>query len=259
MSEYLISRKRGFEFSDLEHNALGILIIKESIDTVSSTVTKLLEGKLITDILYREYNIDYLSGLIVFQYQEHDWTIIISFDLCADKTVSEISQLLQTSCIYLIHEDTSSCSEYRLYDKGICIEEFCWGIIYTDEVWEVSSKDFHAFALERKAQGNPLPNGWNPKAWDIYCFDKYDRSYQFRSNIHTATEKEVKQVDEFLNRLFSNLGVWLPDWEYLPPIMGQSLKESKIKPEDFVRVDLISNAKCVNEVANNLENGEFKF
>lgn len=253
MKKVSIFQRRGFEFSDLEQNKLGILMIESSITQVSPTVTNLLNGTLKTNVLKQVDESDHSCippGLAIFQYQQHNWTIIIPFDICASETVSQISKLLQTRCIYLQHENTSSCSSYILYEKGICIEEFCWGASYTEEIWEVLPEEFFQFAQKREAQGNPLPTRWNPKEWSIYCFEGY-RSYQFRSNIRTVTQAEVIKVDKFLDFLLSGLEAWLPDWEYLP-FMGQPIDRIKATAEDFVSVDIISNYRCVNEVVINL-------
>lgn len=41
-----LSQKRGFEFSELELNSLGILMVKAPIDRVSPLIAKLLRGTL---------------------------------------------------------------------------------------------------------------------------------------------------------------------------------------------------------------------
>ena len=241
MEQIPLSKRRGFEFSELMRNKLGILLVKASIEKVSPTVVELLNGILETDVFGREHNFGW--GCILSQYREHDWTIVFPFDICAGSTVLQISKMLETYCIYLQHEDTSSCSSYELLHCGNRIEEFQWGCDYIEEVWGIAAEKFFQFAREREASGNPLPFGWNPNSWDIYCIRGYS-SYQFRSSINKATEAEVIDTNKFLDTLLRHQNAWLPDWECLP----YGGEHSQVNAEDFVRVDLISNAKSVNEV-----------
>ena len=152
--------------------------------------------------------------------------------------------MLETRCIYLGSEDTSGSSSYSLFETGRCIEEFEWGCDYTEEFLEIDREDLWQFAEERAKQGNPLPSGWDPSQWNVYCFEGFS-NYKFRSNTRTATEVEVLNTDTFLNTLFYAQDAWLPGWEYIP--CTDDLSDSPLKADDFVRVDCIQGAKSVNE------------
>ena len=122
MQELPLSQRRGFEFSEFGHNQLAILMVKAPIEQTISTTAELLDGKLEIDVLEKEYKLrdnlkdyDETRGwdLILHQYSGHDWTIVFNFDVCADRTVAKISQLLDSYCIYLQYQDTSSWSGYN--------------------------------------------------------------------------------------------------------------------------------------------------
>jgi len=239
-----LSERRGFEFSGLGVNTLGILLIKAPIELVSPTISELLHGVLETDAFGREYDSYLRRYRILHQYRGHDWTIICPFDICASGTVAKISEQLQVDCIYLENEDTSGCSGYKLFVRGACVEEFDWGCDYTEEVWEVTPEEFPQFLKQREAEGNPLPPGWDYRQWNVYCLAGY--CYRFRSYTRAATCEEVKDTDRFLDKLFRAQDAWLPDWEYLP--WSETIDGSQISASDLVRVDVIHSTTSVNEV-----------
>lgn len=242
MSELPLSERRGFEFSDFGCNRIGILMVKAPIEEVSPILTQWLYGRLENNVLGQAN--DWCSKLL-FQYCGHDWTIVFPFDILATNTVSQLSQQLETRCIYLEYEDTSDCFGYRLFDRGTCIEEFNWGCDYTEEIFGIKPEELLEYAIEREKQGNPILSSWDPRTFDVYCFDDY-RSYAFRSTLNTATEAEVIEIDKFLDTLFRAQDAWLPDWDYLP--CEEKIQAVRAKAEDFVRVDLIRQGKSVNEV-----------
>ncbi len=243
-TETNLPERRGFEFSNWQTNTFGILMVKAPIELVSPAISEILRGELRLDVLIRQYDTQLSSGQILYQYQGHNWTIILNFSICASSTVAKISEQLQSDCIYLETEDTSGCSSYTLLEKGKIIEELHWGVDYTEEVLGIETEELLDFVKMREAQGNPLAEGWDPRKWDIYCFEGYS-SYQFRSNKYKATSNEVKNTESLLDKLFKFHDAWLPDWEYIPAL--EEFEGSKISAEDFVRVDIVHGGISVNE------------
>ena len=247
MSELPLSERRGFELSNFGCNQLGILMVKAPIEEVSPTLTQWLHGKLEINVFGKAYDIYRRRSHLLFQYCGHDWTILFPYYICQTDTVSRLSQQLETRCIYLETEDTSGCDSYSLWDSGTCIEEFNWGCDYTEEVFGIEPQELLEYAIEREKQGNPIPSGWDPRRWDIYCFSDLS-SYQFRSTLNTATEAEVLETYKFLDTLLRAQNAWLPAWDYLPDGDGGKIHAEGAKAEDFVRVDLILGEKWKKQV-----------
>jgi hypothetical protein len=243
MQEVPVPDRRGFDFSDFGTNNIEILMVKAPIQQVSPKLAKLLHGKLKIDVLSQDNNTLFGRHTVVHQYAGHDWTIV--FPGGAMDPVIQLSESLKTSCIYMQHGDTASCSRYQLFHQGVCIEEFDWGCDYTEEFLGVASEDLLEFAQERDAQGESLPDYWDPRKWGVCSFDGL-RSYRFRSSICTATEVDVLDDEKFLNTLMCAQDAWLPDWDYLP--WTESFDISKVNIENFVRIDFIKGRERPPEV-----------
>ncbi len=245
-----ISKRRGLEFIWWRENTLGILMIKAPIELVSPVIASVLNGTLDIDVFGKQYDPHSNRCHTIYQYQGHHWTIVFTFDICAASTVAKISEQLQSDCIYLVTEDTSGCASYQLFEKGKIIEEFNWGCDYTEEFLGIEPEELLEFARERELQGDPLPQHWDPRQWDIYFVNELS-SYQFRSNKYKATKDEVQNEEIFLDKLFQAQDAWLPDWEYLPEIFPllEGLEDLKLcTKKDFIRVDVVHSARTVNEV-----------
>lgn len=240
-----ISERRGLEFLIWQENTLGVLMVKAPIELVSPVICSVFNGVLEIDVFGKQYDPYSSRHHVISQYRGHDWTIIFVFDVCADATVTKISEQLQSDCIYLITEDTSGCSSYILFEKGSIIEELHWGTDYTEEFLGIDYKDLLEFAQQKEAQGDPLSANWNPRAWDIYFVDEY-RNYKFRSNKYKATMEEIQNEEVFLDKLFKVQDAWLPDWEYFPQmfLVLEAFEDLKLCTEqDFVRVDVVHSAR----------------
>jgi hypothetical protein len=248
-----ISERRGLEFLWWQNNTLGVLMVKAPIELVSPVISSMLNGVLEIDVFGKQYDPYSSRHHVLSQYRGHDWTIIFDFDVCADATVTKISEQLQSDCIYLITEDVSGCSSYTLFEKGIIVEELHWGTDYTEEFVGIDHKDLLEFVQQKEAQGDPLAANWDPRTWDIYFVDEY-HNYKFRSNKYKATIEEIQNEEVFLDKLFQLHDTWLPDWEYFPKMFPtlegcEELNDLKLcVKENFVRVDVVFKAKTVNEV-----------
>lgn len=238
-TEIPLSERRGFQFSSLEANSIGILLVKASIELVSPATTKLFGGNLELNVLGKQSDSISGSESLVYQYRGHPWSIVFPIVVCAERKVSRISKLLKTRCIYLQHEDTSSCSGYHLFNKGKCVEEFSWGVDYTEDIFEISPQELTEYAEKMEAQGTPLSDAWNPKKWDIYITNGTHVGYKFRSEECEAeiTEDHLRDEKAFLDFLLRNQDAWLPDYKYLPHGEIAMLKDAM--DEDFERVDRI--------------------
>jgi hypothetical protein len=244
-----ISKRRGLEFHWWRENTLGLLMVKAPIELVSPIVSSVLNGILEIDVLDKSYAPLSNGCRTIHQYQGHKWTIVFSFDICASSTVAKISEQLQSNCIYLVTEDTSGTASYQLFENGKIIEELDWGCDYTEEFLGVEPEDLFEFAQEREKAGNPLSQYWDPRQWDIYFVDEYG-SYKFRSNKYKATSEEVQNTEIFLDRLLQDRDAWLPSYEYFPSIFPliEGLDDFMLcVKEDFVRVDVIHDARTVNK------------
>ncbi|MGI0485704.1 hypothetical protein ACN4EK_09730 [Pantanalinema rosaneae CENA516] len=236
-AEIALSNRRGFQFNELEMNTIGILLVKAPIDSVSPAIATEFGGSLDQNIWGQPCDPDHGWRSLIFQYKEHPWTIVLPIDVCLESQVSQFSGLLKTQCIYLQHEDTSSCSAYHLFDNGKCIEEFDWGDDYTEEFLEISASELPEYAEQMEAQGTPLPDQWNPKQWDIYITSGSYVGYKFRSEACPAdiTEAHLKETTLFLDSLLHRQDAWLPDYPYIP--WGETIAAEAATADDFVRVD----------------------
>ncbi|MBD2447231.1 hypothetical protein H6G76_08635 [Nostoc sp. FACHB-152] len=243
-----IRGRRGFEFSGIYPNSIGILLVKESIEVVSPAIAKVFGGVLETNVLGKEYPWSQERfKRIVLQYQGHAWTIIYPLGPCIEAEVCEVSNILKTHCIYIAHEDTSGWLIYKLFDQGKCIEEYGTGTDYTQEVLEIEPENLLELVLEKEAQGTPLASGWDPRQWDIYFVEGYS-CYKFRSEEYTTTKEQLLDTFKFLDTLLRNQDAWLPDWDYLP--WSEVLNAEKANADDFVRVDALHYYINLNQVSN---------
>jgi hypothetical protein len=243
MQEVPVPERRGFDFSDFGTNNIEILMVKAPIQQVSSKLAKLLHGKLKIDVLSQDNNTLFGRHTVVHQYAGHDWTIV--FPGGAMDPVIQLSESLKTSCIYMQHGDTASCSRYQLFHQGVCIEEFDWGCDYTEEFFGIDPKNLLEFAQEQDNRGEPLSDYWDPRKWHIYCLHGLC-SYKFRSNICSVKEADVLDEKNFLNTLLCAQDAWLPDWKYLP--WTESFDISNVNIDDFVRIDFIKGRESQPEV-----------
>lgn len=227
-------------------------MVKAPIELVTPVTCSVLNGVLEMDVFGKQYDPYSSRHHVISQYKGHEWTIIFDFDICADATVAKISEQLQTDCIYLGTEDTSGWSSYQLFEKGIISEEYSWGTDYTEEIFEIEHEDLLSLVQEREAQGDPLGANWDPRKWDLYFV--HGLQYQFRSNKYKATKEEIQNEEVFLDKMFKLHDAWLPDWEYFPNIFPppEGCEEFDVLrlcvKEDFVRVDIVYNARTVNAV-----------
>jgi hypothetical protein len=247
-----IFERRGLEFLFWQNNTLGILMVKAPIKLVSPVISSVLNGVLEIDVFGKQYDPYSSRHHVLSQYRGHDWTIIFDFDVCASATVTKISEQLQSDCIYLETEDVSDWASYQLFEKGNIIEELHWGTDYTEEFLEIEPEDLLALVQKKEAEGNPLSSNWDPRQWDIYFVDGLT-NYKFRSSKCKATKEEVQNQEVFLNKLFNVQDAWLPAWEYLPqillfPSLGEIDDSRLCVKGDFVRVDIVYNARTVNEI-----------
>lgn len=236
-AESALSNRRGFQFTELEMNTIGILLVKAPIDAVSPAIATGFGSSLDRNIWGQPCDPDHGWRSLIYQYKEHLWTIVFPVDVCLENQVSQFSELLNTQCIYLQHEDTSSCSAYHLFDNGKCIEEFNWGVDYTEEFLEISASELPAYAEEMEAQGTPLPDQWNLKQWDVYITSGRYAGYKFRSEVCPTeiTAADLTETPLFLDFLLRRQDAWLPDDQYIP--WGETIAAEAASVDDFVRVD----------------------
>lgn len=239
-SEVSLSKRRGFQFRELEANKVGILLVKAPIELTSPAIAKVFGGNLELNIWGKQYHPSDCWMRLIYQYQGHPWSIVFPIDVCEEIKVSQISESLKTRCLYLEHEDTSGCSSYQLFDRGKCIEVFEWGVDYTEEVFEISPQELPAYAEEMEARGTPISDYWNPKKWDIYITSGTHVGYKFRTEEPTieVTEDNLREPKLFLDFLLRKEDAWLPDYEYIP--WGETIEAESANAEDFVRVDGIA-------------------
>lgn len=232
-----IRERRGFEFSDIYTNSIGILFVKESIEVVSPTIAQVFGGVLETNVLCKEYaeSLEEFERIIL-QYQGHAWTIIYTLCPCMEAQVWDVSTILKTRCIYIAHEDTSGWLIYKLFDQGKRIEEYATGTDYTLEVLGVEPEKLLELVLEKEAQGTQLASSWDIRQWNIY-FVEGSSCYKFRSEEYTAKKEQLLDTFKFLDTLLRNQDAWLPDSDYLPGLGVLTVEDAK--SDNFVRVDAL--------------------
>ncbi|MEG3833491.1 hypothetical protein QUB36_29490 [Microcoleus sp. AT8-B1] len=237
ISEVALSKRRGFQFIELEANKVGILLVKAPIELSSPVIAKVFGGNLELNVWGKQYHPSDCWMSLIYQYKGHPWSIVFPINVCVDSKVSQVSESLKTRCIYLQNEDTSGCSAYQLFENGKCIEEFEWGVDYTEEVFEISPQELPEYAEEMEARGTPIADGWNPKKWDIYITSGTHVGYKFRTEECTlkVTEDSLRDSRLFLDFLLRRQDAWLPDYEYIP--WGEIIKAESANADDFVRVD----------------------
>ncbi|MCC3531206.1 MAG: hypothetical protein JGK21_24775 [Microcoleus sp. PH2017_22_RUC_O_B] len=236
-SEVALSKRRGFQFRELEANKIGILLVKAPIELTSPVIAQVFGGHLKLNIWGRQYHPSDCWMILIYQYQGHPWSIVFPINVCAQTKVSQVSKSLKTRCIYLQHEDTSASYAYQLFDRGKCIEEFDWGTDYTEEVFDISPQELPQYVEEMEAQGTPIADSWNPNKWDIYITSGSHVGYKFRTEQSTVrvTEDDLRKPKVFLDFLLRRQDAWLPDCEHIP--WGEIVKAENANSEDFVRVD----------------------
>lgn len=253
MQQPSVSERRGFEGSEWFGNSIGVLLVKAPIERASPVLARCSgEGlTLETDVLGQIVK-GFGFHQLIFQYCGHPWTILYALGPCEDEKAQKISEELETRCIFIAYEDTSNCSEYRLFNRGKNIEEYHWGTDYKAEMLEsmfgIVPENLLDFVIEREAAGNPVDAWYDPRQWDIcwdtYYFEDWDGdSYWFRSTERTATKEQIRDSQTFLDTLLRDEEAWLPGADYAPITWSESslcpVQAYKAEGSIFIRVDVL--------------------
>lgn len=235
--EVPIQEKRGFEFSGLYINPIGILLVKAPIEEVSPLASEIFGGKLDVNVIGKQFPFNLqLWRRIVFQYRGHSWTIILFLRPVENNTAKLISKILKTRCIYIAYEDKSGWLNYSLFDQGDCIEVYQWGTVSQKEVWESKSNNLLQLIPANEARKTWLGINCNPQQWDIYVVED-SSCYRFCSDEYAVTKEELLDSNKLLDTLLRNQDAWLPDWDYLP--LPEVLTAEHPNANNFVRLDAI--------------------
>lgn len=218
-----IENKRGFDLKDYACS-FGYVLVKASIDEVSSTFAKLKSATLIKDV-YENSTECSDFGFLVWQYFGHDWTMF-ECGVCESKFPQNISGTLGIDAIYYEYEDTSDWEGYTFFRNGVSIEDYGFGADYFEEIIESGEYEGEEFDLQVQSY------------YKDYIKDE-DRDYifSFKSTIRNASDDEIKNEKKFLNDFFISQNAWLPNYEYMPYFEENG--NTQLSKSLFVRVDFV--------------------
>ena len=230
-----ITSRRGFELTSFP-GSMGIVLARAPVAEVSSTLQKIIGGTLTTDVYGRPID-DFVIGfgafrIPVFQFVGHPWTLFLH-TVCQPAPIRQLSRDLDTECICFEFEDTSGWTACALIDKGEVVENYRFGLDYSDEMEDLA-EEMGEEVPESNDDGIP---------WDVNVSSDDGNQYLFRSIRRQATETQVQDSREFLDDFFRQNDAWLPEFDLFPfPLPDGTCGVASLAREDFVRVDILRQA-----------------
>lgn len=205
-SQYPVSELRGYGLKNIRGYSenLEAILVKADVLELSEVLADIFYGVVELDINIRDSK--GRNHAVVSRIKGHTWSLF-TFSTRRSNLAQTLSKKLKTKCIFFGYSDTSDSGLYLLHDKGNRIEEYNFGLNYSeDEIpgWPRDTDDF---------QENPIiVSGiqWNL----IYTTPDQLSRYSFYSSYRKATAEEIKDNDNFLNTFFLSQDVWLPPLEY---------------------------------------------
>lgn len=133
---------------------------------------------------------------IVFQFHQHSWTGFLSDDSILD-IVPQWSREFKSPFVVIHHEDTSGWTSYRAFENGEIVEELEFGFAGDVVDYENSAHASTFDIVNSNGDGN----------YSLY-----------RSSARAVTSDDIQDTTDFLDKRFTQLGLWCPDWDTIPKI-----------------------------------------
>ena len=123
-----IKNRRGFELTC--NSTIGIALVKTDAKKVSEHLAEACNGEIKKIERIQDFNFtNFKYTDLVVQYQAHLYSIFCQGFLFKNIIIN-ISKILKTRCLHFEYEDCSGASGYSLYQDGICLESYIYGIDY---------------------------------------------------------------------------------------------------------------------------------
>lgn len=192
--------KRGFDLDEFP-GSFRLASVNADADEVSRTLAEHLGTECKSGV---GRVIDDSGGISVFQFAEQTWSGLVPLTLPYDRVLAyeslgALSQQLDTTVLSLEHQDTSGWSVFRVYQGGELVEEYEWGLDYSEEMAEVGV-DLEVLAGE----------------WDL-CVSAGDElapeQFKFRSSRRTIDEALATDPQRLLDTTYREFDAWQPSWD----------------------------------------------
>lgn len=204
--QYPVSELRGYGLKDIRSctENLEVILVKADVLELSEVLADIFYGVVELDVDIR--NLQGRKHAVISRFKGHTWSLF-TFSTRRSNLAQTLSKKLKTKCIFFGYSDTSDSGLYLLHDNGNRIEEYNFGLNYSeDEVpgWPIDTDGFQESPI--------IVSGilWNL----IYTTPDQLSRYSFYSSHRKATAEEIKDNDNFLNTFFLSQDVWLPPLEY---------------------------------------------
>src|SRR3954467_5068818 len=173
MSAKPIASRRGCEWDDFG-NEINLIVVRAPCKAVADALAKRYKGKVEavdpTDTSEKHADI----SQVVFQHDGQEFCIFASTDM-KQEVAGDLSKLLKTRALTLMHEDTAGWTECRVFDSGENVETYTFGPDYADEM-ETMAAELGEGALQFIQTDGDKP-------WHHTDKDDDANDYRFRSDL----------------------------------------------------------------------------
>lgn len=201
-----VSGLRGYGLKNIRgcSENLEVILVKADILELSEALAVIFHGVVESDV-----NIHNSQGgkhAVALRFKGHTWSLF-TFSTRRSNLSQTLSKELKTKCIFFGYSDTSDSGIYLLHDNGDRIEEYNFGLNYSEDEVPGWPKDTDGF------QESPITISGIP--WNlIYTTPDKSSRYSFYSSHRKVTTEEIEDNNNFLNSFFLSQDVWLPPLEY---------------------------------------------
>jgi len=197
--------ERGFGLDPKDFDEVGYLLVKAGVAETAEALAEMKSAKVRGNALGRNLKGE---GWVVFQFKGDDWSI---FQCAAgdDRLPQRLTTRLETEALYYHHEDTAGWTNLSLYSSGEAVEEFAFGLDYTEDLAE--------FVDEIEDDGSE---------WDHDIRQEGDQIL-FRSKRRKIEPESLEKTEEFLDEMMRMQGAWLPPAERMPAPIGRCQGEAE--------------------------------
>ncbi|MGR3274657.1 hypothetical protein ACSYAD_06040 [Acaryochloris marina NIES-2412] len=197
---------RGYGLKNIRNSSenFEVILAKADVLELSELLAEIFYGVVESDA--NIYDSQGGKHAVVLRFKGHTWSLF-TFSTRRSNLSQTLSKELKTKCIFFGYSDTSDSGIYLLHDNGNRIEEYNFGLNYSEDEVPGWPKDTDGF------QESPIIISGIP--WHlIYTTPDQLSRYSFYSSYRKVTAQEIKDENNFLDSLFLSQDVWLPPLEY---------------------------------------------